>query len=136
MTAASAPVDLTPGIAPVAKTADGEVVSLWTTLEFAFTITNVTLELFDTMLAATETTQNNSVAKFSLNGIHVNWKYQSDQFMALEILFKAFQTIDTHTWKTTKFQEIIPVADNDGDQLVLSYNQSAANSNVILVLNI
>ncbi|MBW0469311.1 hypothetical protein O181_009026, partial [Austropuccinia psidii MF-1] len=135
VTAASATTDLIPEIAPVAKTADGEVVSLWTTMELAFTVTNVTLELFDAMIAATETTRNNSIAKFSLNGIRVNWKFQSDRSMASEIPFKAFRTIDTGTWKTTKFREIIPVADHDGDQLVLSYNQSAANSNVMLELN-
>ncbi|MBW0529283.1 hypothetical protein O181_068998 [Austropuccinia psidii MF-1] len=129
-----APAYLTPGISPVANTADGEFVSSWTTMELAFTVTNFTLELFDPTLAVTETARNNSIAKFSLNGIHVNWKSQSDQSMASEILFKTFRTIDTRTWKTTKFQEIIPVADCDGDQLVLSYNQSAANSNVILEL--
>ncbi|MBW0544995.1 hypothetical protein O181_084710 [Austropuccinia psidii MF-1] len=128
-TAASATADLIPGIAPVAKMADGEDVSLWTAMGLAFTVTNATLDLFDTMIEATETTQNNSISKFSLNSIHVNWKFQSYWSMASEISFKAFRTIDTCTWKTTKFQEIIPVADHDGDQLVLSYNQLAVNSN-------
>ncbi|MBW0587615.1 hypothetical protein O181_127330, partial [Austropuccinia psidii MF-1] len=71
-TAASATADSTPGIAPVAKTADGEVVSLWTAMGLAFTVANVTVDLFDTTIEATETTQNNSIGKSSLNRIHVN----------------------------------------------------------------
>ncbi|MBW0509760.1 hypothetical protein O181_049475 [Austropuccinia psidii MF-1] len=71
-TAASATADSTPGIAPVAKTADGEVVSLWTAMGLAFTVANVTVDLFDTTIEATETTQNNSIGKFSLKSIHVN----------------------------------------------------------------
>ncbi|MBW0512400.1 hypothetical protein O181_052115 [Austropuccinia psidii MF-1] len=88
---------LIPGIAPLAKTADGKDVSLWTAMGLAFTVTNATLDLFVAMIEATETTQNNSIAKFSLNSIHVNWKFQSYWSMASEISFKAFRTIDTCT---------------------------------------
>lgn len=109
--------------------------AVWSVIELAFTVTNVTLELFDATITPAATIRNNSLAKFSLNGIRAQWKSQSDGSMMAEILLKALRTIDTRAWKATKFREIIPVASHDSDQLVLGYKQNATGSSVNLELD-
>ncbi|KNZ47409.1 uncharacterized protein VP01_6413g1 [Puccinia sorghi] len=44
---------------------------------------------------------------FSLIGICFPWKSKSDGAMMAEMVLKAFQKIDTCTWKATKFCEIM-----------------------------
>ncbi|KAH9459830.1 hypothetical protein Pst134EB_008053 [Puccinia striiformis f. sp. tritici] len=119
----------------VSSASNQAAAAVWVTMEMAFTVTNVTLELFDATVAYTEAVQNNSLAKFSLTGIRAFWKTKSDGSMMAEMLLKALRTIDTRAWKATKFREIVPVADHDGDQLALSYKQKDACSSVNLELD-
>ncbi|KAG0143880.1 hypothetical protein CROQUDRAFT_660682 [Cronartium quercuum f. sp. fusiforme G11] len=120
--------DMLPEVAMVARTASGREIPLWTTMEVAFTVSNVTLELFDGGMAQAETYGSSSLAKFSLNGTRVHFKTQSDGSMSAEFLLKALRAIDTRTSKATKFREIIPVVDHDSDQLMFSYNQTAGGA--------
>jgi len=108
--------------------------AVWVAMELAFTVTNVTLELFDATIASSQT-EMNSLAKFSLTGIRVSWNSKSDGSMMAEMVLKALRTIDTRTWKATKFREIMPVTDHDGDQLALNYKQTESSSCVNLELD-
>ncbi|KAA1090635.1 hypothetical protein PGT21_008107 [Puccinia graminis f. sp. tritici] len=117
------------------STSKQAAVAVWVTMELAFTVTNVTLELFDATITPSETERNNSLAKFSLTGIRAFSNTKSDGSMKAEMLLKALRTIDTRAWKATKFREIVPVAEHDSDQLALSYKQTEAYSCVNLELD-
>ncbi|KAA1100602.1 hypothetical protein PGTUg99_027292 [Puccinia graminis f. sp. tritici] len=117
------------------STSKQAAVAVWVTMELAFTVTNVTLELFDATITPSETERNNSLAKFSLTGIRAFSNTKSDGSMKAEMLLKALRTIDTRAWKATKFREIVPVAEHDSDQLALSYKQTEAYSSVNLELD-
>jgi vacuolar protein sorting-associated protein 13A/C len=107
--------------------------AVWAVMELAFTVTNVTLELFDATIAPTES-ELNSLARFSLNGIRVFWKSKSDGSMMAEMVLKALRTVDTRAWKATQFRDIMPDTDTAGDQLALSYKQAETSSSVNLEL--
>jgi vacuolar protein sorting-associated protein 13A/C len=119
----------------VSSTSNQAAVAVWVTMELAFTVTSVTLELFDATITPSETERNNSLAKFSLTGIRAFSNTKSDGSMKAEMLLKALRTIDTRAWKATKFREIVPVAEHDSDQLALSYKQTEAYSSVNLELD-
>lgn len=127
--------DMLPEVALMARTQSGRAIPLWSTMELAFTVSNITLELFDADMPQAETNESSSLAKFSLNGSRVHFKTLSDGSMAAEFLLKALRAIDTRTSKATKFREIIPVVEHDSEQLMFSYNQTSGGSNLNLDLD-
>lgn len=127
--------DMLPEVATMARSGSGKLIPLWTTMELAVTVSNVTLELLGGGRTHPDIILNSSLAKFSLNGTRVHIKFLSDGSMAAELILKALRAIDTRPSKATKFREIIPVAEHDSHQLMFSYNQTSGGSNFNLDLD-
>ncbi|KAE8236576.1 hypothetical protein A4X13_0g9104 [Tilletia indica] len=71
------------------------------------------------------TTQESSLAKFTINGADVKFKMMSNSAMEADVALKSFTVSDTRPDKDTKFREIIPAVKHNAHQFVLNYTMSA-----------
>ncbi|KDE03795.1 hypothetical protein MVLG_05736 [Microbotryum lychnidis-dioicae p1A1 Lamole] len=117
-------VDLLPELASVARHADGTTVPLKSSLELAFAVKTVYLELFTIAAKTVDTLKDASLARFSLNETGVKYKMLSNGSMEAEVVVRSFTLHDTRPAQSTKFREIFPATKHDGHQFMISYSQS------------
>lgn len=83
-------VDLFPELAKVATDERGHKITLYSKLEFAFSVGTVYLELFTDQAVSKETLKVNSLARFSLNETDVKYKMVSNGSAEAEVLLRSF----------------------------------------------
>lgn len=79
-------VDLSPELGNVARSQSGELIRVWKTLDLAFSVSSVNLELFDATATDKASLKDKSIASFALISTRVNLKMLSDGAMDAEVM--------------------------------------------------
>lgn len=104
-------VNLEPELA-VAKNADG----MWPTLNFAFEVGSIALELYGPDAIVESDLKKNSIARFALLGSHVGFKQLSDGAAEANFSFKTLAFTSTRSANSV-FRDIIPATTHEGNQM-------------------
>ena len=100
----------------VIKARDGETPRLWTALDFEFSVSAITFEVYGVNALHEEDIKKHSIARIALVGTHVGMKRLSDGAVEAEISLKTMSFANTQAGKSM-FRDIIPTASHDGKQL-------------------
>jgi vacuolar protein sorting-associated protein 13A/C len=117
-------IDLLPELPSEGKDAEGHPVALKSTVELSFESGTIYLELFTLDAISSETLEEASLARFSLNGTAVKYKLLSDNSMEAEVAIRSLTVHDTRPSRLTQFREIIPASKRVDNQFMIQYSQS------------
>jgi vacuolar protein sorting-associated protein 13A/C len=81
-------VDLGPELGNVARGENGEIIRIWKTLDLAFSVSSLSLELFDAEATDQASLKEKSIASFALISTRVNFKMLSDGAMDAEVMVR------------------------------------------------
>ena len=94
-----------------------------TTLDLVLTVATVKLQLYDRQATSEATLKEHGIARFALSGNSVRVKMLSDGAMETQVVLRSF-TMSNTAPGPSKFREIIPAAQHDGNQIMLLYTTS------------
>lgn len=126
-------IDLLPELGTTGRDAEGETVSLSTSIDLLFSVNAINVELFSSAAVEQETMHKASLAKLALTGSEVKLKMLSDSSLEAEVALKAFNVTDTRINKQTQFRDIIPAISHEGHQFMLSYSMGSDGSALALI---
>ncbi len=106
-------VNLEPELAVASASNDP---SIWTSLDFAFSVGSIALELYTADALQESDLKNNSIARFALTQTHVGLRQLSSGAMEAEFSLAALSFSNTRAG-TSVFRDIIPSAEHSGKQV-------------------
>jgi vacuolar protein sorting-associated protein 13A/C len=107
-------VNLEPELAVVKK--DSATPELWTSLDFAFSVQSIALELYNNEAITEWDLKNQSIARFALVKTHLGVNILSDTAMEAEFSLKTISFSNTRSGNSV-FRDLIPAATHEGNQV-------------------
>ncbi|KAH9898385.1 vacuolar protein sorting-associated protein 13 [Cubamyces lactineus] len=126
-------VDLRPELAPKVI-ADGS--RPWTSLDLVVTVNTVKLHLYDASATTQANIKDHGIARFALNDNSLRLKTLSDGALEAQVVMKSMTMNNTRPGHS-KFNEIMPAAQHERNQIMLLFTMSGGDdSNGLAVLTV
>ncbi|KAF9963917.1 hypothetical protein BGZ65_006327 [Modicella reniformis] len=105
----------------------------WTSIDLAFTLPQVTLEIYQGDATQKDELRDCSFSKFSLTKTDFKYKMLTDSTMQAELTIQDLIISDTRRNVKTKFREIIPANLHDNPQISVSLSTTDDGSTLAMV---